>query len=275
MIQQNTRDIQNQQHTLPLQIKTTNSGHSDSGGAAASQTHGAGQAVLGAARGVLEKLSSAAAVPLECPADQVELVDGFFRARGEDEPRLSFAEVAHLACRDQEPVTATHRFEAHEHLSVCSYTAQVAEVEVDHETGEVQVRRITSASDAGTIINEQGASGQIEGGLIMGLGAALMEEIQLDGGRVATVGLHDYKQPTSADIPPFEHVFLRGGGDGQGPGPYGARAVSELSHLPVAAAIANAVHAATGVHLETMPITADRVFDALEAARTTDEGAMR
>jgi CO/xanthine dehydrogenase Mo-binding subunit len=275
MVQVVARELQLDPSRVRLLVLPTDSGLWDRGGAAASQTHGVGQAVLGAARGVLGKLAAVAAIPLECAVNEVELVDGFFKMRGDDGPGLTFAEVARLACRDEEPVTASHRFDAQEHLSVSSYTAQVAEVELDRETGEVRVRRITSASDAGTILNEQGASGQIEGGLIMGLGAALMEEVQLDDGRVATVGLHDYKLPTSADIPPFEHVFLRGGGDGQGPGPYGARAVSELSHLPVAAAIVNAIHAAAGVRLETMPITAERVYDALRAARITDEGGVK
>ena len=138
----------------------------------------------------------------------------------------------------------------------------MAEVAVDPTTGQVTVRRFTTAHDVGTIINPLGHQGQIEGGLIQGLGFALMEELLTDEGRISTLSLGDFKLPTIRDIPPLTTVILE---DPVGPGPFRAKAIGEGSISPVAPAIANAVADACGVRILDLPITAEKVYFALKA----------
>ena len=141
----------------------------------------------------------------------------------------------------------------------------MAEVAVDPQTGQVTVRRFITAHDVGTIINPIGHQGQIEGGLIQGLGYALMEEMKTEDGRVSTLSLGDVKLPTIQDIPPLTTVILQ---DPVGPGPFNAKAIGEGSISAVAPAIANAVADACGVRVLDLPITAEKVYFALKEQRS-------
>ena len=138
-----------------------------------------------------------------------------------------------------------------------SYCAQVAEVEVDPETGEVQVTRFITAHDVGTVLNPLFHQGQIEGGVIQGLGYALMEEMETEEGRISNLSLGDYKIPTIKDVPELVTVLLEPDG---GPAPFDSRGIGESSNTPVAAAIANAVHDAIGAPVMQLPVTAERVL---------------
>ncbi len=138
--------------------------------------------------------------------------------------------------------------------------AQAAEVEVDPETGAVQVRKLSSAQAVGTIINELGHQGQIEGCVVQGFGYALTEELVIEEGRVQTSNLGEYKLPSIADIPPLETINL----PFQGEGPFGAQAVGETPVVPTPAAIANAVADAIGAPVMRLPITAERVLELLD-----------
>ena len=140
---------------------------------------------------------------------------------------------------------------------VTSYCTQIVEVEVDTETGQVRVERIVTSHDVGTVINPLTHQGQIEGGVIQGLGYALMEELGTEEGRISTVTLGDYKMPTMPDIPKLETVLLE---SPSGPAPYQSKGTGESSKVPVAGAIANAV----GVRITSLPITAEKVLRALK-----------
>ena len=143
---------------------------------------------------------------------------------------------------------------------VPAFFVQVAEVAVDRETGTVDVKRVVTAHDVGTIINPLGHQGQIDGGFVQGLGYAVMEEMVKDGPRVTTLNLGDYCVPCVKDLPPLETVLVE---DQTGPGPYNAKAIGEMSIVPTAPAIANAVEAAVGVRILDLPITAEKVYNAL------------
>jgi CO/xanthine dehydrogenase Mo-binding subunit len=119
---------------------------------------------------------------------------------------------------------------------------------------------VVSASDVGTVLNLNGVGGQLEGAAIMGLGFATTEELSIVEGRVETAGHHEYKLPTMADVPAFENLLIT---SGVGEGPYGAKSVGELTNLTMPAAIANAVYDAVGARVTELPITAERVYDAL------------
>ena len=143
---------------------------------------------------------------------------------------------------------------------VTSFTAQVAEVSVDPETGEVKLLRFTSAHDVGKILDPVSHQGQINGGVIQGVGYALMEELRIEEGRVATLSFADYKIPTIKDIPEMRTVLLE---SESGSGPYKTKAIGENPIGPAAAAIANAVEDAVGVRIRDLPITAEKVYRAL------------
>ncbi|MCH8939619.1 MAG: xanthine dehydrogenase family protein molybdopterin-binding subunit [Chloroflexi bacterium] len=141
-----------------------------------------------------------------------------------------------------------------------AFVAQVAEVSVDLETGEVKLLKFTSAHDVGTVLNPVGHLGQIAGGVIMGMGYATMEELQIEDGRVTSLTFGDVKIPNIRDIP---QLVTRLVDSGQGTGPYRAKSIGESPVLPVAPAIANAIRDAVGVRMRSLPITAERVYRAL------------
>ena len=145
---------------------------------------------------------------------------------------------------------------------VPSFTAQVAEVSVDPDTGEVKLLRFTTAHDVGTILNPVGHQGQINGGILQAIGFGLMEKLEVEDGRVTSLSFGDYKIPTIKDIPVLQTVLLE---PDTGTGPYGVKAIGENPVGPAAAAIANAVEDAIGVRIHDLPITAEKVYWALTA----------
>jgi CO/xanthine dehydrogenase Mo-binding subunit len=139
------------------------------------------------------------------------------------------------------------------------FAGYVVEAEVDSETGTVHIHDVLLAADVGTIINPLAHQGQLDGGLMFGIGAALMEELTVQDGQITTVTLGDYKLPCALDTPPFRTVLLP---DPSGPGPLGAKAAGELTNTSVAPAVANAVAAACGARVTHMPLTPERILSA-------------
>jgi len=137
-----------------------------------------------------------------------------------------------------------------------SFHAHAVDLSVDPETGEIAIHRYVVAQDVGFAMNPTYIEGQIEGGVAQGLGQALSEEIVYEGGRVLNPNLTDYKMPTALDMPRVETILV------QHPslaGPYGAKGVGEPPNVEPPAAVANAVAAATGLRVTTLPITAERI----------------
>jgi CO/xanthine dehydrogenase Mo-binding subunit len=141
------------------------------------------------------------------------------------------------------------------------------EVEVDRETGAVRVTDAVLVADVGTVINPVAHLGQLVGGFAMGFGAGVMEGLQVEGGAITTLSLADFKIPTSADMPPLRVIQIP---TLVGPGAFGAKAAGELTNAPVAPAIANAVADAVGVRITELPISAERVLEALAAEAPRD-----
>ena len=137
-----------------------------------------------------------------------------------------------------------------------SYHAHAVDLSVDHMTGEVSINRYVVVQDVGYAINPTYIEGQIEGGVAQGIGQTLSEEIVYQDGRVLNANLTDYKMPTAMDVPRIESILV------QSPsvdGPYGAKGVGEPPCIQPPAAIANAIAAATGVRVRTLPITAEKI----------------
>jgi CO/xanthine dehydrogenase Mo-binding subunit len=156
-------------------------------------------------------------------------------------------------------------------VSFYEFNCTAVQVEVDEETGQVTPVRYVTVSDVGKAINRIQVQGQDEGGAIQGMGHSLMEHYVLDDtGRIRNLGAIDYRVPTSMDLPvKLESDFI---GNGDGPGPYGAKGMSEGAMLPAAPAIAAAVQDAVGVVINDLPLTAERVWQALrERGEPVDE----
>jgi 4-hydroxybenzoyl-CoA reductase alpha subunit len=144
-----------------------------------------------------------------------------------------------------------------------SYSAAIAEVAVDLETGEIVVERITLAHDVGRCINATSVEGQIEGGVYMGLGEALMEEWPFRAGEHKIPNLLDYKTPTSLDTPPIDAIIVE---TDDKEGPFGAKEAGQGPLNPVIPAIANAVADAIRARVHSTPITPEKVLKAMDAA---------
>jgi CO/xanthine dehydrogenase Mo-binding subunit len=149
------------------------------------------------------------------------------------------------------------------------FNCTAVEVEVDRETGDVTIARHVTISDVGKAINPTQVRGQDEGAAIMGLGHTLMEHYIFDDeGRIRNLGAIDYRIPTSMDLPAEMTSEVVENGDG--PGPYGAKGMSEGALLPVAPAVAAAVRDATGAVIRDLPLTPERVWRALQSRLMTE-----
>ncbi len=237
-----------------------------------SRTLGAlGQAVEKAARSLAHTLASrvgAPAIRLEMKNDQVVVVAG--------RRRQKLADLLTPAERTAGGVVALGKHYAPERTVDASrvlagtvypyqdFTAAVhlAEVEVDRETGHVRVVRYAAFQDVGVAVDPPGLTGQVEGGVVMGLGTALSEEmLWTPEGRLANPGLLDYRLPRIRDVPPIHVKTIEGFA---GAGPFGAKGVGEPPIIPVPAAVANAVADATGTRVFELPLTPERVARALK-----------
>jgi CO/xanthine dehydrogenase Mo-binding subunit len=144
------------------------------------------------------------------------------------------------------------------------YATHVADVEIDVDTGHITVLRVVAAHDAGTIINPEGAEGQIEGGVVQGIGATLTEEMRVVDGIVTNPTFAEYKIPTVVDVPEIVSVLV---GAPHAEGPFGAKGLAEPALAPTAPAIANAIYNATGARVTSLPITPEKLLAALREAR--------
>jgi CO/xanthine dehydrogenase Mo-binding subunit len=138
-----------------------------------------------------------------------------------------------------------------------SYCVQAARVAVDPETGQVRIVELISAVDVASIVNPRAHQMQIDGGAVMGIGFACLEDLLEDEGQVWASSLGEFRLPTAGDVPALRTVLV---GGGRGIGPANVKAVGELTNVPVAAAVANAVADAVGVRVRELPITAERVY---------------
>jgi CO/xanthine dehydrogenase Mo-binding subunit len=226
-------------------------------------TYTVGVAVQRAAEAARQKLLAAASQELEIAPDDLEVVDGVVRAVGAPDRSITVAELSSLALRfggRYEPIEG-HGGSA-QSLGAPAVAAHLAHVRVDRETGEVEVLRYVIAQDVGRALNPALVEGQMRGGAAQAIGWALFEELVHDeDGRLLTGSFTDYAVPTAERVPEIEALIV------EVPvpdGPYGAKGVGEAPVVAGPAAIANAVAAAVGVRLRELPMTAPRVWAALE-----------
>jgi xanthine dehydrogenase molybdenum-binding subunit len=233
----------------------------DTGAGGSRVTHVGGQATYGATTAVRQRLVELAARHYGWAPEAVIFKEGQVLVPGQTPVNLS--ELVSLAGGT---VEEQHTYEAERDEHITAFCAQVAEVEVDEDTGEVNLTTFTTAHDVGTILNPISHQGQIEGAVMQGIGYTLMEELKYDEGRVSTLSFGDYKIPTMQDIPELRTVLVQS--DSGGPTPYGGKSIGEQPIGAVAPAIVNAVLDAVGVSITDLPITSEKVRQALQARLT-------
>jgi CO/xanthine dehydrogenase Mo-binding subunit len=232
----------------------------------------AGNSAIGAARKAKDKILALAAPKFDCAPEDLDLKGGNIvrRATGErltDLPRflrgLHFNEHAELVMTTfyYEP-PSVHQDKGYKGDVSAAYAwaSQVVEVEVDTGSGEVRMVKVTGAHDVGRVLNRLGIEGQIEGGIVMGQGYALTENLVVEGGQVRNPNFRDYKLVTAPEIPEMDIAFIE---TMDGEGPQGAKGVGEAPAICIAAAVANAIENATGVRITSLPFTPERVYRAL------------
>ena len=264
------RQIAAQELQVPLslvavEILDTSQIGPDTGVGASRATRIFGCATQAAAVQVKEKLLEDAAKIFGVTKEQMALAgNGVIRSK--TGKQMSYAEIVKRAGSAMSCQGSYKNFDVGPEAALC---AQVAEVDVDIETGQVQLKQLTTVHSTGTVINPLMHQGQIDGGVVMGMGYALMEEILIDGGKVMTTNFGENKIPTIRDIPTLKTVLLE---EPVGNGPYGAMSIGEPPLVPVAAAIANAVHDAVGVRIYDLPITAEKVLQGIKNQRLEVRG---
>jgi CO/xanthine dehydrogenase Mo-binding subunit len=249
---------------VQIEIGDTESFESDAAPGGSKITNMSGHVVLQAAQTLRERLIAVAASLLGCCASDVVLAKGRFRTRSRGKKSLGFGAVARAAAGDSGSMSVRDSFEVKSRSPVAAFVAQIAEVQVDPETGQLKVNRMITAHDVGTVINPLTHQGQIEGALVQGLGYATMEEVVTENGRVLTANLGDYRIPCTRDLPPLETVLVE---DPSGPGPFAAKQIGENGIVATAPAIANALDDAVGVRLTDLPLAAEKIYHALKSSQ--------
>jgi xanthine dehydrogenase molybdenum-binding subunit len=221
-----------------------------------------GNAVKAAMADAKMQLFEKAAEILQTNVENLVAKDRKIYIRGAPDKGRSIAEVA-LAVKNVFPfkvVVGRASYEPPTHLP--PFAAQFAEVEVDTETGKVDVLKIVAAHDVGKAINPDAVEGQIEGGLQQSIGYTFTEDMVLDEvtGKPLNPGFRDYKILKAVDMPDIDIILVE---PVDPEGPFGAKGVGEVSHVPTAAAIANAIYNATGVRIKELPITPEKILKGL------------
>jgi CO/xanthine dehydrogenase Mo-binding subunit len=244
-------------------FKDTDSLPFDPGTGGSKQTNTSGHAVNQSAHEVREKLINLAARELGCQPDEIRQEGGKLTAP--NKKSTTTQKMIELAVKENGG-TVFHltNFVPKDMPKVTGFAAQVAEVEVDPTTGGVRVLNLTTAHDTGTVLNHLTLTGQIEGGVVTGFGFALMEENPMVDGKITTLSLGESKLPCIADVPPLKTVLVE---SPTGPTPFGGKAIAENPNVPTAAARANAIADACGVRLFELPLTAEKIYWAMQQKR--------
>ena len=218
-------------------------------------------AVYKAGMAVLDIMRNGLASRLNVDPEFVEYEDGSFFPRDNQDNRLSFKQAAQIVSARAVPIEATASSDPNLRPAN-GYALNIADVEIDPDTGKVQVLDFTLFQDVGRLVNPMQVEGQMHGGAAQGIGWALNEEyVYDDRGLMRNSSLLDYRMPTALDLPMMECVILETPADD---GPFGLRGVGEPPIIPPAAALANAVYDAIGARMTQLPMSPERVFWAMK-----------
>jgi selenium-dependent xanthine dehydrogenase len=237
---------------------------------ASRQTYVTGNAVRHASKSLIHLLTSELAEHYDVPPETVEFIEGLAQVK---DRQVSFSEIAGLILASGRSPKVDYTYWAPStkplgqggdmHFAF-SFAAQAAEVEVNTLTGEVRVLRLISANDVGYVINPLGLQGQVEGGAIMGIGQALVEDFLLHEGIVISDRLARYRTPSITFTPEITAFFVEHPTED---GPYGAKGVGEIVLIPTVPAITNAIYNAIGVRIDRIPVDQEQVLKLMREKR--------
>ncbi len=218
-----------------------------------------GLAAIGAAEDVIDQMVQRAAQIWDTPAENVEYADGSIRHRSDPELQMSFKDLANQLGSTGGGITGRSNVDPSGEGN--GYAVHMVDVEVDEETGKVDILRYTAVQDAGKAVHPSYVEGQMQGGVVQGIGWALNEEYFFnDQGQMMNSSFLDYRMPTSLDLPMIDTVIVEVANPGH---PYGVKGVGEVPIVPPMAAISNAIHQATGLRMESLPMSPGKILEAL------------
>ena len=242
----------------PTVVDTDSVGYTDVTGGSRT-AFATGYAAYNAAQDVKEQMIQRAAKLWEVDAEEVEFSDGLFRCVNGKNEQIDFKGLAGKLDQTGGPIVG--RASADPTQPGPSIGTHVVDVEVDPDTGKVQILRYTTSQDAGRAIHPSYVEGQMQGGAVQGIGWALNEEyIYNDDGEMTNASFLDYRIPTSYDLPMIDAVIVEVPNPGH---PYGVRGVGETPIVAPPAAIANAIYQAVGVRMKELPMSPGRILKAL------------
>ena len=217
-----------------------------------------GIAAIEAAESVKAQLVARAAKIWDAAEEDVEYVDGEVRHKSDPELRLGFRDLARQLATTGGTVAGQANVDPAGEGN--SYAVHIADVEVDPDTGKTEITRYTAIQDVGKAVHPSYVEGQIQGGVVQGIGWALNEEYFFDdSGRMMNPTFLDYRMPTSLDLPMVDTVLVEVANAGH---PYGVRGVGEVPIVPPMAAVANGIHEATGLRLSSLPMSPGKILEA-------------
>ena len=230
-------------------------------------TFATGMAVVRACQKLVTQLKERTAIMWDCSAEDIEWREGSAHHIEGKEPPLSLASITTEAKKTGGPLNATGSLEAKGQGP--AFSTQICDLEVDPETGSVTILRYTTAQDAGTAIHPSYVEGQMQGGVVQGIGWALNEEyIHDDKGVMENPGFLDYRIPVASDLPMIETIIVEVPNPKH---PYGVRGVGEVGIVPPIPAVANAIHDATGIRMRDLPMSPVNVLDQLNKQNRAGE----
>ncbi|MDP6597346.1 MAG: xanthine dehydrogenase family protein molybdopterin-binding subunit [Candidatus Poribacteria bacterium] len=219
-------------------------------------TFATGYAAIEAAKDVVQQMKTFAADLWEVESDGVTFEDGTFKSLNGQTHQASFKELA-----EEVDKTIVGRGSVDPPAPGGAFATHIVDVEVDTDTGKVEILRYTAAQDVGKAIHPSYVEGQIQGGAVQGIGWALNEEyVYNDEGQMLNASFLDYRIPTTYDVPMIEAVIVEVPNPGH---PYGVRGVGEVPIVPPPAAIANAIYQAIGVRMDVLPMSPSRILEAM------------
>ena len=232
-------------------------------------TFATGWAAHDCAQDIKQKMIERAATIWDVSADDVELEDGEFRHKSDPDLKMTFKELAGQLNGSGGPISS--QVSVDPKGAGGAFSTHIVDVEVDPETGKVTILDYTAIQDAGKAIHPSYVEGQMQGGVVQGIGWALNEEYFFnEDGQMANSSFLDYRMPTSLDLPMISTVIVEVANPGH---PYGVRGVGEIPIVPPMAAIANAIHDAIGVRMNVLPMSPGAVLEAIwekEGAQAAD-----